>query len=174
MLVKAFVWDLVISCASEVIARRARSYGREEMIFDPLHYLPLLEQKTNALDQAAPLQAWVLPEEFAQLRRQMEARLAPARTPAVPHTHHERADSASILGGGPVRQLCGAGWTPVPGIPVRIFSQDSGIDRSPLPVSGGQIRAATALSFRPMARRAVLLEELAANVSTRSGRGVRK
>jgi hypothetical protein len=45
------------------------------MIFDPLHYLPLLEQKTNALDQAAPLQGWPLPEEFAELRRQMEARL---------------------------------------------------------------------------------------------------
>ena len=25
------------------------------MIFNPLHYLALLEQKTNALDQAAPL-----------------------------------------------------------------------------------------------------------------------
>jgi transposase len=75
VLVKAFVWEVVINAASEVIARHARSYGREEMIFDPLHYLALLEQKTNALDQAAPLQGWQLPEEFAELRRQMEARL---------------------------------------------------------------------------------------------------
>ena len=45
------------------------------MIFDPLHYLALLEQKTNALDQAAPLQGWELPEGFAHLRRLMEARL---------------------------------------------------------------------------------------------------
>ena len=75
VLVKAFVWDLVISCGSEVIARHARSYAREEMIFNPLHYLALLEQKSNALDQAAPLQGLVLPEEFAELRRQMEARL---------------------------------------------------------------------------------------------------
>ena len=56
VLVKAFVWEVVISCSSEVIARHPRSYGREEMIFNPLHYLALLEQKTNALDQAAPLQ----------------------------------------------------------------------------------------------------------------------
>jgi transposase len=76
VLVKAFVWEVVISCASEVIARHARSYQREEMIFNPLHYLALLEQKTNALDQAAPLQGWPLPEEFTELRRQMEARLA--------------------------------------------------------------------------------------------------
>lgn len=75
VLVKAFVWELVISCASEVIARHPRSYGREEMIFNPLHYLALLEQKSNALDQAAPLRGWQLPEEFSELRRHMEARL---------------------------------------------------------------------------------------------------
>jgi transposase len=75
VLVKAFVWELVICCASEVIARHRRSYGREEMIFNPLHYLALLEQKTNALDQAAPLQTLVVPEELLELRRQMEARL---------------------------------------------------------------------------------------------------
>lgn len=75
VLVKAFVWELVISCMSEVIARHRRSYGREEMIFDPLHYLSLLEQKANALDQAAPLAGWQLPEGFSELRRQMEGRL---------------------------------------------------------------------------------------------------
>jgi len=75
VLVKAFVWEVVIACSSEVIARHARSYGREEMIFNPLHYLALLEQKSNALDQAAPLQGWQLPEEFTELRRQMEARM---------------------------------------------------------------------------------------------------
>ena len=75
VLVKAFVWEVVISCASEIIARHRRSYGREEMIFDPLHYLALLEQKTRALDQAAPLVGWELPEEFGKLRRLLEARL---------------------------------------------------------------------------------------------------
>ena len=75
VLVKAFVWEVVICAASEVIARHPRSYDREEMIFNPLHYLALLEQKTNALDQAAPMAGWQLPEEFVELRRQMEARL---------------------------------------------------------------------------------------------------
>ena len=41
-----------------------------------MHYLPLIEQKINALDQAAPLQGWKLPEEFATLRRLMEGRMA--------------------------------------------------------------------------------------------------
>jgi hypothetical protein len=75
VLVKAFVWEIIIGCSSEVIARHSRSYEREELIFNPLHYLALLEQKSNALDQAAPLQGWQLPEEFVELRRQMEVRL---------------------------------------------------------------------------------------------------
>jgi transposase len=75
VLLKAYVWEVVISCGSEIIARHPRSYEREEMIFDPLHYLALLEKKTNALDQAAPLVGWELPAEFHQLRRLLEARL---------------------------------------------------------------------------------------------------
>ena len=68
-------------CGSEVIARHTRSYEREALVFDPLYYLALLEQKTRALDQAAPLVGWQLPECFAELRRLLEARLQhwPAR-----------------------------------------------------------------------------------------------
>ena len=44
-------------------------------MFDPLHYLELLEQKPGALDQAAPLQGWALPEQFGHLRRLLEARM---------------------------------------------------------------------------------------------------
>ena len=44
-------------------------------MFDPLHYLALLEHKTGALDQAAPLAGWDLPEVFVTLRRLLEARM---------------------------------------------------------------------------------------------------
>ena len=73
--VKGYVHQVVIACGSEVIARHERSYERETVVFDPLHYLALLEQKTRALDQAAPLAGWQLPECFQQLRRLLEARL---------------------------------------------------------------------------------------------------
>jgi transposase len=73
--VKGYVHQVVIACGSEVIARHQRSYEREAVVFDPLHYLALLEQKTRALDQAAPLAGWQLPECFVQLRRLLEARL---------------------------------------------------------------------------------------------------
>jgi transposase len=75
VVVRGYVHEVVIACGTEVIARHPRSYEREDFVFDPLHYLALIEQKINALDQAAPLAGWQLPEEFATLRRLLEARM---------------------------------------------------------------------------------------------------
>jgi hypothetical protein len=38
-----------------VIARHPQSYEREDFVFNPLHYLALLERKIGARDQAASL-----------------------------------------------------------------------------------------------------------------------
>jgi transposase len=78
VLIKAFVDEVVISCGAEVIARHRRSYEREDLIFDPLHYLALIEHKIGALDQAAPLAGWNLPQVFTTLRRLLEARMGKA------------------------------------------------------------------------------------------------
>src|SRR5512135_972883 len=75
VLVRGYVHEVVIACGAEVIARHPRSYEREDFVFNPLHYLALLERKIGALDQAAPLAGWELPEEFATLRRLLEARM---------------------------------------------------------------------------------------------------
>jgi transposase len=75
VLVRGYVHEVVISCGADIIARHPRSYEREDFVFDPLHYLALLERKIGALDQAAPLAGWELPEEFATLRRLLEARM---------------------------------------------------------------------------------------------------
>ena len=75
VLVRGYVDEVVISCGSEVIARHPRSYERDDFVYDPIHYLPLLERKTGALDQAAPLQGWELPEVFSTLRRLLESRM---------------------------------------------------------------------------------------------------
>ena len=82
VLVKGYVHQVVIVCGSEVIASHPRSYDRENAIFDPLHYLALLEQKTRALDQAAPLAGWELPDCFS-IRRLLEARLSKHGQPRV-------------------------------------------------------------------------------------------
>jgi len=75
VLVRGYVDEVVIACGAEVIARHRRSYEKEDFVFNPLHYLALIEQKTNALDQAAPLVGWELPDSFATLRRLLEARM---------------------------------------------------------------------------------------------------
>jgi hypothetical protein len=76
VMVKAYVDDVVITSGADEIARHRRSYDAGDFVFNPLHYLALLEQKVGALDQAAPLQGWSLPTEFATLRRLLEARLS--------------------------------------------------------------------------------------------------
>jgi hypothetical protein len=75
VLIRGYVHEVVIACGAEEIAHHPRSYEREDFVFDPLHYLALLEQKIGALDQAAPLVGWELPAEFATLRRLLEARM---------------------------------------------------------------------------------------------------
>ena len=75
VMVKGFVDQVVILCAGEEIARHQRSYGSGTFVFDPLHYLALIERKPNALDQAAPLKDWGLPEAFQHLRHLLEARM---------------------------------------------------------------------------------------------------
>ena len=76
--VRGYVDQVVIGCGGEIIARHPRCYAREDIVFDPVHYLPLIEQKIGALDQAAPLAKWELPPEFQTLRRLMEARMIKA------------------------------------------------------------------------------------------------
>jgi len=75
VMVKGFVAEVAILCRGEAIARHPRSYGQGIFVFDPLHYLALIETKPNALDQAAPLQGWDLPEAFQHLRHLLEARM---------------------------------------------------------------------------------------------------
>ena len=75
VLIRGYVDRVVISCGSETIAKHPRSYERDDFVFGPIHCLPLLEQKTGALEQAAPLQGWDLPEEFGALRRLLESRM---------------------------------------------------------------------------------------------------
>src|SRR5690349_21738078 len=75
VLVRGSVDEVVIACGAEIIARHPRSYERADFIFEPRHYLALLEHKIGALDQAAPLQGWDLPDAFGTLRRLLEARM---------------------------------------------------------------------------------------------------
>jgi len=75
VVVKGFVHEVVILCGGVEIARHPRCYGEGAFVADPLHYLALIETKPGALDQAAALQGWELPEVFQHLRHLLEARM---------------------------------------------------------------------------------------------------
>jgi transposase len=75
VVVKGFVDEVVILCGSKEIARHQRCYGEGVFVADPLHYLALIETKPGALDQAAALQGWALPDVFQHLRHLLEARM---------------------------------------------------------------------------------------------------
>ncbi|MDH2132792.1 IS21 family transposase [Sphingobium yanoikuyae] len=75
VVVKGFVDRVVILCGGEEIARHPRCYGEAMFVANPLHYLALIETKPGALDQAAALQDWTLPEDFQHLRHLLEVRM---------------------------------------------------------------------------------------------------
>jgi hypothetical protein len=58
VIVKAYPFHLDILDGTMLLARHARSYGREQDLFEPLHYLPLLEQRPGAFDYAKPMRQW--------------------------------------------------------------------------------------------------------------------
>ena len=76
--VKGYVDRVIIAQAASIIAVHTRCYERAQFIYNPLHFLKLLETKPRALNQIAALQGWSLPDEFDILRRRMEARLGNA------------------------------------------------------------------------------------------------
>jgi len=72
--------ELRIVSGTHIVATHRRHWGREQVTFDPRHYLALLERKPGALDVARPLEGWNLPECFGVLRRRLEADLGSAGT----------------------------------------------------------------------------------------------
>lgn len=73
VVVRGYMDRVEVGCRKQVIAVHPRCWQRERQIFDPLHYLPLLERKAGGLDHARPLEGWALPACFDALRRRLEA-----------------------------------------------------------------------------------------------------
>ncbi len=74
MTVKGYVDRVEVVERGQVVARHARSYGRDEQVLDPLHYLAALRRRPAALDHAPVLRDWQLPESFTRLRQRLEER----------------------------------------------------------------------------------------------------
>lgn len=74
VLIKGYVDKVVICYKDKEIASHKRYYGKGKDIYNPLHYLPLIERKIRSFAQAAPLKNWELPSCFSTLRDKLESK----------------------------------------------------------------------------------------------------
>ena len=58
VIIKAYPFHIEMYDQTTKLASHPRSYEREQDIFDPLHYLPLLEKRPGAFDYAKPIRRW--------------------------------------------------------------------------------------------------------------------
>ena len=70
--IKASVRFIEVYRFDRPIARHRRCWDRECQIFEPMHYLELLERKPGSLDHARPLEDWQLPVCFNTYRKLLE------------------------------------------------------------------------------------------------------
>jgi transposase len=63
--------QICVVAHGEVIAAHARLFGRDQLVCDPWHYLPVLEKKPGALRNGAPFVAWDLPKPIQLVRDQI-------------------------------------------------------------------------------------------------------
>jgi transposase len=70
--IKASVSFIEVYRQDRLIAKHHRCWDRERQIFDPMHYLELLERKPGSLDHARPLEDWQLPVCFNTYRKCLE------------------------------------------------------------------------------------------------------
>jgi transposase len=65
---------IVIVRNGQLIGEHERHFGRGKMIFNPWHYLPVLERKPGALRDGAPFKDWSLPEGIGQVQQRLKRR----------------------------------------------------------------------------------------------------
>jgi transposase len=59
--VRAYAERIVIRLDEVVVADHARCFGRDQYVYDPWHYVPVLARKPGALRNGAPFRDWALP-----------------------------------------------------------------------------------------------------------------
>src|ERR1700682_6184019 len=70
--VQAYADRIVIRQDGVIVAEHARCFGRNETIYDPWHYVPVLARKPGALRNGAPSKDWLLPASLERVRRKLK------------------------------------------------------------------------------------------------------
>ena len=69
--VQAYTDRIVIRQDGVIVAEHARCFGRNETIYDPWHYVPVLVRKPGALRNGAPFRDWILPGALGRVRQKL-------------------------------------------------------------------------------------------------------
>ena len=69
--VRAYADRIEIRQDGRVMADHPRAFGRDQAVFDPWHYVPVLARKPGALRNGAPFKNWVLPGGLDRVRRKL-------------------------------------------------------------------------------------------------------
>jgi hypothetical protein len=72
--VRVYADRIVIVRNAQVIGEHDRHFGRGKTIFNPWHYLAVLERKPGALRNGAPFRDWNLPEGIDRVHQQLKRR----------------------------------------------------------------------------------------------------
>lgn len=73
--VRAYANRIIMVMNGITVAVHKRHFGRDKVIYDPWHYLAVLEKKPGALRNGAPFKQWELPESISEVRKLLEERV---------------------------------------------------------------------------------------------------
>jgi transposase len=69
--IRAYADRIELRQDGRLVGEHARCFGRDQTIFDPWHYVPVLARKPGALRNGAPFKDWVLPASLERVRRKL-------------------------------------------------------------------------------------------------------
>jgi len=72
VLVRSHAERIVVLLGDEAVADHPRNFRRDQIIYDPWHYLPVLMKKPGALRNGAPFKDWALPPALTQIRAKLK------------------------------------------------------------------------------------------------------
>jgi transposase len=107
--IHAYADRVAIRQNGELVGEHPRRFGRDQTIYDPWHYVPVLARKPGALRNGAPFKDWALPPAIERVRRRLAAHTDGDRQmvgilTAVVNDGLEAVEAAcaEALGGGPI------------------------------------------------------------------------
>ena len=69
--VRAYAERIELRQDGRIVGEHPRCFGRDQTVFDPWHYVPVLARKPGALRNGAPFKNWVLPAGLERIRRKL-------------------------------------------------------------------------------------------------------